>query len=301
VNEFANRAFAAFTIALGASLWALFTDIGRPFLPSIPIVVYAVYLFANRAAVGQLGGDALRDSPYFLGFLLTMLALFKIFNDVSFNASLFGQNPALMTQEVGGAVLTTIIGLFCRQALISLVPDVEPEEEDRIAALANAVTSHAVAFEVARQQFFREMSDERARQAEEFRAAQSQLLDRIATLPTAQTMTATTAAANAVAPTPVVAASAAPAAASTMSPATSAVSAPAPQAIVATPTPPFTPTVAGFAARPTSSNTGDVIPEVLRMLVDDPTNNIESSLARQRPTPRAPGGAIPPGMPDTTG
>lgn len=297
MNEFANRAFAAFTIALGASLWALFTDIGRPFLPSVPIVVYAVYLFANRSAVGQLGGDALRDSPYFLGFLLTMLALFKIFNDVSFNASLFGQNPALMTQEVGGAVLTTIIGLFCRQALISLVPDVEPEEEDRIAALANAVTSHAVAFEVARQQFFREMSDERARQAEEFRAAQTQLLDRIATMPAATASASVESMAASASATPINAVLAVP----VTNAAPAAPAAPSAPAIVATPTPPFSPTVSGFAARPTPSASGEVIPEVLRMLVDDPANNIESALARQRPTPRAPGGAIPPGASGTTG
>ena len=176
MNFFSNRAFAAFTVALAASMWALFTDIGRPYLPSVPIVVYTLYLYANRSAVGQLGGDALKDSPYFLGFLLTMFALFKIFNDVSFSSNLFGQNPALMTQEVGGAVLTTIVGLFCRQALLALVQDEAPEEDDRLAALANAVTSHAVAFEVARQHFFREMSDERARQTEELKATQDRFL-----------------------------------------------------------------------------------------------------------------------------
>ena len=161
-------------------MWALFTDIGRPYLPSVPIVAYTLYLYANRSAVGQLGGDALKDSPYFLGFLLTMFALFKIFNDVSFSSNLFGQNPALMTQEVGGAVLTTIVGLFCRQALLALVQDEAPEEDDRLAALANAVTSHAVAFEVARQHFFREMSDERARQTEELKATQDRFLAELA-------------------------------------------------------------------------------------------------------------------------
>ena len=185
MNFFSNRAFAAFTVALAASMWALFTDIGRPYLPSVPIVVYTLYLYANRTSVGQLGGDALKDSPYFLGFLLTMFALFKIFNDVSFNSSLFGQNPALMTQEVGGAVLTTIVGLFCRQALLALVQDEAPEEDDRLAALANAVTSHAVAFEVARQQFFREMSDERARQTEELKSTQTRFLAELtAAIPT---------------------------------------------------------------------------------------------------------------------
>ena len=179
VNFFSNRAFAAFTVALAASMWALFTDVGRPYLPSVPIFVYTLYLYSNRTSVGQLDSDALKDSPYFLGFLLTMFALFKIFTDLSVSSSLFGQNPALLTQEVGGAVLTTIVGLFCRQALLGLVRDEAPEEDDRLAALANAVTSHAVAFEVARQQFFREMAEERARQTADMQASQARFLEEL--------------------------------------------------------------------------------------------------------------------------
>lgn len=176
VNFFSNRAFAAFTVALAASIWALFTDVGRPYLPSVPIVIYTLYLYGNRTSVGRLGNDALKDSPYFLGFLLTMFALFKIFNDVSASASMFGQNPGLLTQEVGAAVLTTIVGLFSRQALLTLIRDEASEEDDRLIALANSVTSHAVAFEVARQQFFREMVQERERQTAEFKATQDRFL-----------------------------------------------------------------------------------------------------------------------------
>lgn len=179
MNEFPNRAFFAFTVALAASSWSLFTDIGKPYLPSVPIVLYTLYLYANRGAVGQQDSDSLKDSPYFLGFLLTMFGLFKIFNDVSYNFALFSRNPELMTQEVGGAVLTTIVGLFSRQALLGLVRDESPPEDDRLASLANAVTSHAVAFELARQQFFREMSDERAKQSKELEATQQRFLARL--------------------------------------------------------------------------------------------------------------------------
>lgn len=145
----------------------------------MPIIVYALYLYANRAAVGQQDNDSLKDSPYFLGFLLTMFGLFKIFNDVSYNFALFSRNPELMLQEVGGAVLTTIVGLFSRQALLALVRDEQPAEDDRLASLANAVTSHAVAFELARQQFFREMSDERTKQSKELEATQQRFLARL--------------------------------------------------------------------------------------------------------------------------
>lgn len=159
-SEFTHRAFAAFTVALAASIAALFSEIGYPYLPSIPIVVYGIYLLGNRDIVAVSASDSLRDSPYFLGFLLTMVGLFKLFNDVSFNFALFGRNPALLTQEVGGAVLSTIVGLFVRQALLLLVPDLPPKEDDRLAQLSAAITSHAVAFELARQDFFRELSAE---------------------------------------------------------------------------------------------------------------------------------------------
>lgn len=165
-GDLPTRSFVAFTIALAISVWALFADVGRPYLPSVPIVVYGIFLYANRDAIAHTGSDSLRDSPYFLGFLLTMFGLFKLFNDVSFNFSLFGRNPALLTEQVGAAVLTTIIGLFVRQALLLLVPDTPPKEDDRLASLANAVTSHAVAFELARQEFFRDMAAERERHVE---------------------------------------------------------------------------------------------------------------------------------------
>ena len=179
VNEFPARAFFLFSVALAASAWALFADFGRPFLPSVPIVLYTLFLYVNRTAVGQQESDALKDSPYFLGFLLTMFGLFKIFNDVSFNFALFGRNPELMTAEVGGAVLTTIVGLFSRQALYGLVRDESPAEDDRLTSLANAVTSHAVAFEMARQQFFREMADERTKQSRELESTQERFLARL--------------------------------------------------------------------------------------------------------------------------
>src|SRR5207245_9281082 len=104
-----------------------------------PCALFCLFLFANRDTVAAAGSDALRYSPYFLGFLLTMFGLFKLFNDVSFNFSLFGRNPALLTEQVGGAVLTTIVGLFVRQALLLLVPELEPKEDDRLGSLAAAI------------------------------------------------------------------------------------------------------------------------------------------------------------------
>ena len=80
---------------------------------------------------------------------------------------------------MGGAVLTTIVGLFSRQALLGLVRDESPAEDDRMTSLANAVTSHAVAFEVARQQFFREMAEERSKQTRDLETTQERFLARL--------------------------------------------------------------------------------------------------------------------------
>jgi hypothetical protein len=179
VTSFSRQAFAAFTVALAASCIALFAGVWKPYLPSVPIVVYTLFLFMSKEAGTGTMTDTLKDSPYFLGFILTMFAMFKIFNDIAFNFALFGRNPQLMTTEVGGAILSTVVGLFCRQALLSVVHIAPPEEDDRLHGIISSITSHAVAFEGARQQFFREMAEEADRRARELEAAQERFFHRM--------------------------------------------------------------------------------------------------------------------------
>jgi hypothetical protein len=67
-----------------------------------------------------------KDSPYFLGFLLTLVALLQILS-ADLSESL---GREFMTREVGAAVLTTVCGLFMRQLLLSRDPS--EEAQDRV-------------------------------------------------------------------------------------------------------------------------------------------------------------------------
>ncbi len=154
MSQLANRAFFAFTAALGISGFTLFAAVGQPFAPAIPIVLYSAYLWLNRDAIEGTGGEVLRDSPYFLGFLLTMFALLLIFQDASVGGGAIAKSPGLFTKEVGSAILTTVVGLFCRQALQTLIPSAQVDEGgERLERVAAALASHAVQLERARQEF----------------------------------------------------------------------------------------------------------------------------------------------------
>ena len=154
MSQLANRAFFAFTAALGISGFTLFAAVGQPFAPAIPILLYSAYLWLNRDAIEGTGGEVLRDSPYFLGFLLTMFALLLIFQDGLAAGGAVAKSPVLFTQEVGSAILTTVVGLFCRQALQTLIPSAQVDEGgERLERVAAALASHAVQLERARQEF----------------------------------------------------------------------------------------------------------------------------------------------------
>lgn len=161
MSQLANRAFFAFTAALGISAFTLFASVGQPFAPSVPILLYSVYLWLNRDAIEGTGGEVLRDSPYFLGFLLTMFALLLIFQEASEGSLSLAKSPTLFTREVGAAILTTVVGLFCRQALQTLIPSaIVDERDERLERVAAALASHAVQLERARQEFLASLSAE---------------------------------------------------------------------------------------------------------------------------------------------
>ena len=70
-----------------------------------------------------------RDSPYFLGFMLTMLGLFRILHTLaSLDIVAAKLNVGATVADAGAAVLPTVVGLFMRQVLWSHhVGDVQRE------------------------------------------------------------------------------------------------------------------------------------------------------------------------------
>jgi hypothetical protein len=91
-------------------------------LPVVPLAVYGAWLMLQQNRAGSPGLDTtVKDSPYFLGFILTLAGLWKIFQDIGSGPSLAGNPQAInhVVGQAGSALLATVVGLFCRQVLWS--------------------------------------------------------------------------------------------------------------------------------------------------------------------------------------
>jgi methyl-accepting chemotaxis protein len=101
------------------------------FAPALVVGVYGVILFLLQLRKSGEVNSTVKDSPYFLGFILTLLGLLKIFWDIGADSAAGKQIdiPHLVAQA-GGAILATIVGLFLRQVLWS--HDKGEDERDKV-------------------------------------------------------------------------------------------------------------------------------------------------------------------------
>jgi hypothetical protein len=135
------RAFMLFSACLVAGSSLIFIEWGKPVTPSLPVIAYGSVLFYCQTRLYVQFNGTTKDSPYFLGFLLTLVALLQILS-ANLSESL---GREFMTREVGAAVLTTVCGLFMRQLLLSRDPG--EEAQDRIfQTLADEIRKDAVEF-----------------------------------------------------------------------------------------------------------------------------------------------------------
>ena len=117
-----KRAFYAFVVALAASVPLIFAGLGAPLAPSIPVVLYGGLLFHCQSKYFLAFSSTVKDSPYFLGFILTLLALVQLLlGGIAAGADNALINNALVTR-VAGAILPTVCGIFFRQLLMSWDP-----------------------------------------------------------------------------------------------------------------------------------------------------------------------------------
>lgn len=164
------RAFFLFALSLlfsvGAAV-ALGSDGIYAFVvPSAPVLAYsALLVLAQRRMYVHLNGT-LRDSPYFLGFMVTMAELVLVF------ASIARQMPpgrqladignaldvGSFIRSAGAAVVPTVVGLFSRQALHSL--DTSEEAVDRVwESLAREVRQRTFELHQAQSQFVKLLNE----------------------------------------------------------------------------------------------------------------------------------------------
>jgi hypothetical protein len=143
------KAALLFLTSLAIASVSIVSNFGVPEIPIALVLVYSFILFAASHWFFVSHSEMTKNSPYFLAFLLFLVALFAIFRDA--NGDL---QPTTILPRLGAALIPTIIGLAFRQLLF---------------AIDRAQKDHDV--------FYRTLEEELQRNAVEFKKAQIQLVD----------------------------------------------------------------------------------------------------------------------------
>lgn len=105
----------------------LFGGAQGAWLAVLPVVGYGGILIYAQAALYTRLNTTVKDSPYFLGFLLTLVGMVAVFHHISVSGA--GDVPVdLVVKEAGGAVVATVVGLLLRQMTHSMDPADETRE-----------------------------------------------------------------------------------------------------------------------------------------------------------------------------
>jgi hypothetical protein len=153
----APKAFYYFVAAYGVGALLLSAPFGiMPLLVVIPIGVYTLILLYAQTALYTRLNVTLKDSPYFLGFLLTLTGLVKIFWGLQ-AATGAPVTPGRIVKDAAGAIIATLMGLLGRQMAHSFDPGDE-----------------------AREALFEGLADELRDQADKLRSAQRRFSDLLA-------------------------------------------------------------------------------------------------------------------------
>lgn len=117
-------------------------------LPTIPIVVYSLALGASQVRYSVSHTPEIKTSPYILGFLLTLIALFGLFLRGGEDLISGDIDRNIMVGQIGAAIMTTAVGLVCRQVLITTDP-AHDQREKVFRSLAGDLRRNATDFEMA--------------------------------------------------------------------------------------------------------------------------------------------------------
>jgi hypothetical protein len=118
-----------FSVALGAGASLIVAGVKPLWLSATVVVLYAlVLLLAQRKHLVTLSG-IVQDSPYFLGFILTLIGLAGIFVSIARGGTVGNINVLDVVGRAGTALLATVVGLVMRQALSSFDPGEEARDQ----------------------------------------------------------------------------------------------------------------------------------------------------------------------------
>lgn len=91
-----------------------------PLLVIVPIATYTAVLIYAQASLYTRLNVTLKDSPYFLGFMLTLTGLIKVFLGLRTGAGPVAGGT--IVAEAAGAIIATLVGLLGRQMTHSFDP-----------------------------------------------------------------------------------------------------------------------------------------------------------------------------------
>lgn len=154
-----RQAFELFTASLIVGGLSIFLTFGVPWIPTLVVLIYGSILLIALLKYHVQHSETTVNSPYFLGFIFFLFSLFMTFHSAVFNGGDF--QLSLITRQLGSALLTTMVGLPIRQALL---------------ALSRSQADQDI--------FFRTLEEELRQGATEFRKAQSEFVDLIRELST---------------------------------------------------------------------------------------------------------------------
>ena len=146
-----TRAFILFVVALAAGALLVWKNWFQPWGYVLPVFVYGGLLaYVQRSLYVEID-PTVKDSPYFLGFMLTLFGLAGIF--LSLEESEAGQVAiGPIVGEAGAALMATVLGLFMRQLLLAVDPG--SEERDAVfRSLARQVRESTVEFHREQEKF----------------------------------------------------------------------------------------------------------------------------------------------------
>ena len=143
-----SRAFYLFSGTLAAGICAISIDntAVRLAVPTLLLALYGVLLWTSQTRFHVSHSYEVKTSPYILGFILTLVALFLLFWRFGSAITSGSGDADLIVSHAGTAILTTVVGLFLRQLLIASDPD-EHRQDEVFQSLSQTLREHASEFD----------------------------------------------------------------------------------------------------------------------------------------------------------
>lgn len=115
-------------------------------LPPVAVAAYGGLLVISQTRRYTYLNPTLKDSPYFLGFILTLAGLILAFLKVAKDPDLVARTPGPLIADLAAAIAATGVGLFLRQWLLTLDP--ADNARDAVAtSILDELRENAVAFQ----------------------------------------------------------------------------------------------------------------------------------------------------------